>query len=64
MIWQTHIDSDPKILFGKPKIKSTRISVDLILERLANKYSIHDILDAYPNISEDAVYACLQFDKN
>jgi len=64
MHWQTHIDSDPKILFGKPKIKGTRISVDLILERLANKYSIHDILEAYPNISEEAIYACLQFGKN
>lgn len=61
MQWQTHIDSDPKILFGKPKIKNTRISVDLILERLANKYSIEDIKQAYPSISEEAIYACLQF---
>lgn len=61
MQWQTHIDSDPKILFGKPKIKNTRISVDLILERLANKYSIEDIKQAYPTISEEAIYACLQF---
>lgn len=61
MIWQTHIESNPKILFGKPTIKGTRISVDLILEKLANKYSISDILDAYPNITEEAIYACLQF---
>ncbi|HPN18625.1 MAG TPA: DUF433 domain-containing protein [Chitinophagales bacterium] len=61
MIWQTHIDSDPKILFGKPKIKGTRISVDLILERLANKYSFQEILQAYPSLTEDAIYACLQY---
>lgn len=61
MHWQTHIDSDPKILFGKPKIKGTRISVDLILERLANKYSIEEVIQAYPSITKEAVYACLQF---
>jgi uncharacterized protein (DUF433 family) len=61
MHWQTHIDSDPKILFGKPKIKGTRISVDLILERLANKYSFQEILQAYPSLTEDAIYACLQY---
>jgi uncharacterized protein (DUF433 family) len=49
------------ILFGKPKIKGTRISVDLILERLANKYSFQEILQAYPSLTEDAIYACLQY---
>lgn len=32
MNWQEYIESNPKIMFGKPVIKGTRIPVDLILE--------------------------------
>ena len=59
MHWQTHIDSDTKILFGKPKIKGTGISVDLILESLANKYLFQEILQAYASLTEDSIYAFL-----
>jgi uncharacterized protein (DUF433 family) len=31
--WKLHIASDPKILYGKPAIKNTRVPVDLILEK-------------------------------
>jgi len=48
--WQHHIVSNPEILFGKPTIIDTRISVDLILEKLANGDTLQDLLDAYPSI--------------
>lgn len=39
MIWQDYIVSDKNILIGKPKIKDTRISVELILELLSSGWS-------------------------
>lgn len=59
--WTLHIESKPEVLYGKPVIKNTRISVDLILEKLASGDSIEEIMDAYPNISKDSITACLLF---
>lgn len=56
-----HIISDPSILFGKPVIKGTRIPVYLIIEKLASGYSINDLLESYPNLSEKQIQACLKF---
>lgn len=61
MNWRDHIYSDPSIMFGKPCIKNTRIPVDLILEKLGNGYSIGDLLDAYPKISEEDIKACMLY---
>ena len=61
MNWQLHIVSDPKVLYGKPVVKNTRIAVDLILEKLATGDTIQDILDAYPNLTLEDINACLLF---
>ena len=44
--YKNHIEANPKIMFGKPCIKGTRIPVDLILEKLAWGETIEDLLDA------------------
>ena len=59
--WQSHIESNPDVLYGKPVIKNTRIPVDLILEKLAVGETIEEILDAYPSIKKDDIAACLLF---
>jgi len=61
MNWQNFITTDPKILYGKPTIKDTRISVELILDKLSAGESMEDLLAAYPRISIDAIYATLAF---
>ena len=61
MNWQEIITTNPKVLYGKPIIKGTRISVDLILEKLAAGETIDQLLESYPHISRDAIYACLAF---
>jgi uncharacterized protein (DUF433 family) len=48
-------------MFGKPCIKNTRIPVDLILQKLGNGISIHDLLAAYPKISEQDIKACMLY---
>ncbi len=52
---------DPKILKGKPIIKGTRISVDLILELLANNWSIDDILKQYPQLKKQDILEALKY---
>jgi len=48
-------------MMGKPVIKGTRITVELILERLSNSETVDDILIAYPHITHEAVHAALAF---
>ncbi len=57
MNWQNHIVSDTQILLGKPVIKGTRISVELILELFAAGWTETQILESYPSISSESLRA-------
>lgn len=59
--WKERILVNPDILVGKPIIKSTRISVKLILDRVADGWSMDDILTAYTHVCRDDVLAALSF---
>lgn len=59
--WISHIESDPQKLYGKPVIKNTRISVDLILEKLASGDTYEELMQAYPSINKEDIIACLLF---
>ena len=53
MDWREHIHSNPEILFGKPVVKGTRISVDFLLDLLANGWSDKQVLESYPGLTRD-----------
>ena len=55
------ISVDPKICFGKPCIRGHRIWVSLILDLLADGWSIGDVLNNYPGIEETDVRACIAY---
>jgi len=55
------IVSDPKVMMGKPVIAGTRITVELILEKLAAGETVDQILDAHPRLTREAVQAALAF---
>jgi uncharacterized protein (DUF433 family) len=55
--WRDHIHSDPKILLGKPTIKGTRISIELILELLAKGWTNDMLLESYPSIKMEDITA-------
>ncbi len=61
MDWRDRITSDPDVLIGKPVIRGTRISVELILGWLANGWTYEQVLEAYPHISRDDILAALAF---
>jgi uncharacterized protein (DUF433 family) len=56
-----YIDINPDIMMGKPVIKGTRITVELILEKMAAGESTTDILTAYPHLSEEQLRAAITF---
>ena len=55
------IGADPAIMMGKPCIKGTRITVELILRKLAAGRSFGDILEAYRQLTEDDLRGALAF---
>lgn len=59
MNWKEYISSDPAIMFGKPVIKTTRIPVALILEKLASGYSFDELKQTYHRITTSDIQACL-----
>ena len=61
MNWQQHIVSDKQVLLGKPTIKGTRISVELILELFSTGWTEKQILDSYPSVSAEALRAVFAY---
>jgi uncharacterized protein (DUF433 family) len=59
--WHNRIVVDDAILAGKPVIRGTRIAVDLLMDRLADGWSMEDILSAYPRLTRDDVLAAISF---
>jgi uncharacterized protein (DUF433 family) len=55
------ITSDPEILGGKPVIAGTRISVQLILEKLGDGWTINDLLDDYPQLTREQILAAIAY---
>ena len=56
-----HISVDPNICFGKPCIKGTRIWVSLILDFLSNGMTVKEILDEYPELTEESIRAAIAY---
>ena len=61
MIDEELIHSDPAIMMGKPVISGTRITVELILEKLAHGETFEQILEAHPKLTREAILASLAF---
>ena len=52
---------DPKILFGKPVFKGTRIPISIVLKMLRNGATFQKILDEYPRLTEDDIKTALDY---
>lgn len=59
--WRERIVVDPKVMAGKPIVRGTRIPVDAIVKRIAEGMSIKEVLEDYPNLSEEDVKAALKY---
>ncbi|MBI2402488.1 MAG: DUF433 domain-containing protein [Gemmatimonadetes bacterium] len=55
------ISIDPRICFGKPCIRGHRIWVSLILDLLAGGITVQQVLQEYPQLTEEDVLACIAY---
>lgn len=55
------IVTDPKIMLGKPTIEGTRITVEQVLRLLAQKLTIKDILDDFPQLKETDIKTAVEY---
>jgi len=61
MTYTDRIVSDSKIMLGKPVIKGTRITVELILKKLSEGMTIEELLEAYPHLIKEDILAASFF---
>jgi uncharacterized protein (DUF433 family) len=55
------IEINPKIMMGKPVIRGTRITVELVLRKLAEGAKEPDLLEAYPKLTVKDIHAAIRF---
>jgi len=55
------ITSDPKVMMGKPVIAGTRITVELILEKLAAGETVDQIVAEHPRLTAESIRAAIAF---
>ena len=55
------IEINPRIMLGKPVIRGTRITVELILRKLGEGATEADLLDAYPRLAPEDIRAAIAY---
>ncbi len=55
------IEMDPKVMLGKPVIRGTRITVELVLRKLAEGATETELLDAYPRLTREDLQAAIGY---
>ena len=59
--WTTVITADPEVMVGKPVIAGTRLTVEFIVERLADGWTEEELLRNYPGLTREQIHACLAY---
>jgi uncharacterized protein (DUF433 family) len=59
--WQDRILLDPGVLARKPVIKGTRMAVEFLIELLAEKWTHEQILENYPQLTDEDIQAALHY---
>ncbi len=55
------IERNPQVMLGKPIIKGIRITVELLMRKLADGFTVEDILSMYPHITLEQVRAAFAY---
>ena len=61
MDWRSRIVADANVLVGKPVIKGTRISVELVMDLLVAGYTPDQVRQQYDHLTSDDIHACLAY---
>lgn len=58
------IEMNPKVMMGKPVIRGTRITTELILRKLSEGASVASLLDAYSRLTREDIQAAIRYAVN
>ena len=58
---QERIEVNPEVMLGKPVVRGTRITIELILRKLSEGATEADLLDAYPRLTRQDIQAALAY---
>lgn len=61
MTFNDRIEINPNIMMGKPVVRGTRVTVELIVRKIGEGASISDIVDGYPQLSPGDIRAALTY---
>ena len=55
------IEINPKVMMGKPVIRGTRLTVELILRKLSEGATERGLLEAYPKLTREDIHAAIRY---
>ena len=61
MNYKKYIERNPNVMLGKPVIKGTRITVELIMRKVAGGYTIDDLLKSYTHLKKKQILAAFEY---
>jgi uncharacterized protein (DUF433 family) len=61
VLYEERIVADPGVMLGKPCIRGTRVTVEMVVRKLSEGESVDGLLDAYPHLTKDDVLAALSY---
>ncbi len=61
MDYKQYIERNPKVMLGKPVLKGTRITVEHIIRKLADGYSIDELENNIPHLTKEQILAALEY---
>ena len=61
MEYRNRIESDPNIMLGKPRIKGSRLTVELVLQKISDGYDFSEIEEMYPGLEREDILACVGY---
>ncbi len=61
MEYNKNITRNPQIMLGKPVIKGTRITVELLMRKFAAGYTVENLIASYPHLTKEQIYAAFEY---
>ncbi|TAE86683.1 MAG: DUF433 domain-containing protein [Bacteroidetes bacterium] len=61
MGYKNYLEAKADVMLGKPVIKGTRITVELVLKKMSEGASVHDIKEMYPELTSQQINACIEY---
>ena len=56
-----HIEINPQVMLGKPVLRGTRITVELLLRKLSEGSTEQDLIEAYPGLAREQIHAAFAY---